>query len=180
MERQIEVHTERCILREMRASDAPFWYSFMNLAEVSKYLPDRIDSQEEMANILNWLVSNYDCDAGAVKRLTLSVNLSDQVDSPVGWVTFGPLPEDESLREIGYAIEPSHWGQGLATEAAHGLVAYVQEWISKERLFATVNRENVASIMVLQKIGMKLLGSTLGKLPKALPNHDLYEMVDKV
>ena len=178
MKRPIEVHTERCILREMRVSDAAFWYRFMNLGEVKRYVPDRIESEEQMIDILNWLVSNYDCDSLALKRLTLSVNLKDQADVPVGWVTFGPLPEDESLREIGYAIQPSHWGQGLATESARGLVGYVREWISKERLFATVDRGNVASIRVLEKIGMKRIGSTRDKLPEPLPNHHLYEMGD--
>ncbi len=178
MNRPIEVHTERCILCEMRASDAPFWLCLMNLPEVRRFLPDRIDSEEQMTYVLNWLVSNYDSDAAAVKRLTLSVNLKCQPDSPIGWVTFGPLPEDENLREVGYAIEPSHWGQGLATESVRGLVGYVRKWVSKERLFATVDRENPASIKVLQKIGMKRVGCADGKMPKPLPNHDLYEMVE--
>jgi RimJ/RimL family protein N-acetyltransferase len=148
----------------------------MNDPEVSKYLPDRIGSLEEMNSILTWLSSNYDMEATAVHRLTLSVNLKNQKGMPLGWVTFGPLPEDETLREIGYALDPSHWGQGLATEATQGLIAYLRNWISKDTLFATVDRDNVASINVLKKIGMKRTVAGLRIPANALTNHDIYEL----
>lgn len=60
--------------------------------------------------------------------------------------------------EIGYAIVPEHRGQGLATEAAIGLVDFAFEHIDVERVIAETLPSHAASIRVLEKCRFTCIG----------------------
>jgi RimJ/RimL family protein N-acetyltransferase len=60
---------------------------------------------------------------------------------------------------IGYALMPSEWGKGCATELLQAGVAYFFENFDKKQLFAITQPENIASEKVLAKVGFKLCGS---------------------
>lgn len=55
--------------------------------------------------------------------------------------------------EFGYTLARSHWGRGLATEAAGAALRYVFENLPVTEIAASVDSGNVASIRVLEKIG---------------------------
>jgi RimJ/RimL family protein N-acetyltransferase len=55
--------------------------------------------------------------------------------------------------EFGYTLARSHWGQGLATEAAAACLRYAFEQLRLPELLARVDSRNVASQRVLEKIG---------------------------
>jgi ribosomal-protein-alanine N-acetyltransferase len=57
--------------------------------------------------------------------------------------------------EIGWWLAPSHWGQGLATEAARHTLAYAFEVSNLERIVAIAQAANRDSIRVMEKIGMR-------------------------
>jgi len=65
------------------------------------------------------------------------------------------LSEDGSEAEIGYSLNPRYWNKGYATEAAKRLVAYLASELQVREIFATSRPENLASIHVLEKLGMK-------------------------
>lgn len=55
---------------------------------------------------------------------------------------------------FGYRILPEYWGQGFATEAALAILKYAEIVLKLEQLVATVFPQNIASVRVLEKIGM--------------------------
>ena len=55
--------------------------------------------------------------------------------------------------EFGYTLARTHWGQGLATEAATACLRYAFETLRLPELLASVDSRNVASQRVLEKIG---------------------------
>ncbi|WP_299341670.1 GNAT family N-acetyltransferase [uncultured Pseudoxanthomonas sp.] len=55
--------------------------------------------------------------------------------------------------DLGYALLPSHAGQGFAREAANAVIADAARRLGLVRLHAIVNPDNVASIGLLQKLG---------------------------
>lgn len=63
-------------------------------------------------------------------------------------------PELEDV-DIGYALLPKFWGCGLATEACAAVLAYARNHLQLKRLVAIVAPDNIASIRVLEKIGLK-------------------------
>jgi RimJ/RimL family protein N-acetyltransferase len=60
---------------------------------------------------------------------------------------------------IGYNVAPSHWGKGIATEAVDAALRYGFETLKLQRIFATADARNLASIRVLQKLGMRHEGT---------------------
>lgn len=55
-----------------------------------------------------------------------------------------------------YSISPSVWGCGLATESARRVLQYAFEELKLPYVMSTVDVPNLASIRVLEKMGMKL------------------------
>jgi RimJ/RimL family protein N-acetyltransferase len=58
--------------------------------------------------------------------------------------------------EIAYLLDKSFWGQGLATEAAKGILRYGFETLKLSRLICLIDPENIASQNVAKRIGMTL------------------------
>jgi ribosomal-protein-alanine N-acetyltransferase len=57
--------------------------------------------------------------------------------------------------EIGYILGRAAWGKGIATEAAHACLWYGFEHLGYEEIGAGAKRENVASLRVIEKLGMR-------------------------
>ncbi len=65
---------------------------------------------------------------------------------------------DRSVPEVGlyWAIAPAHQRHGYATEAGRALVDYAFSALGVHRLIATTTFDNVASIGVMRKLGMRI------------------------
>jgi RimJ/RimL family protein N-acetyltransferase len=61
---------------------------------------------------------------------------------------------EDGRREIGYWIDPQHWGRGIAS---HALQLFLLE-LGERPLTAHVAAHNVASIRVLEKAGFRRVG----------------------
>jgi RimJ/RimL family protein N-acetyltransferase len=57
--------------------------------------------------------------------------------------------------EIGYDFLSSYWNRGLATEAAGAVRDFAFEQLGLERVVSLIRPDNLASIRVAEKIGMK-------------------------
>lgn len=75
---------------------------------------------------------------------------------PVGVVNLQGL-NDTWMPQIGYYIETSVWGKGVATEAVRLALEYLRGK-GYHRCFTTVLENNLASRRVLEKNGFTLLG----------------------
>ena len=58
--------------------------------------------------------------------------------------------------EIGWAISDKYRNRGFATEAAQALVAYGFAEVGLARIVAFTEKDNYASLRVMQKIGMRV------------------------
>jgi RimJ/RimL family protein N-acetyltransferase len=57
--------------------------------------------------------------------------------------------------DIGYAFLPKFWSKGYAFEAAQAMKQYAQDELGLKRLVAVVDPENLPSIRLLEKLGMR-------------------------
>jgi RimJ/RimL family protein N-acetyltransferase len=57
--------------------------------------------------------------------------------------------------DVGYAFLPEHWGQGYASEVAGACLELGARRFGLKRIIGVVSEHNVASIRVLEKIGMR-------------------------
>jgi RimJ/RimL family protein N-acetyltransferase len=66
--------------------------------------------------------------------------------------------ENDGVAEIGWWLNPRHWGKGITTTAVKALIDEMFEHRDLERLWAPVMEPNVASARVAEKAGMLLEG----------------------
>jgi RimJ/RimL family protein N-acetyltransferase len=68
-----------------------------------------------------------------------------------------PTPQHSSIEaEIGWAISDKYRNRGFATEAAQALIAYGFAELGLARIVAFTEKDNSASLRVMQKIGMRV------------------------
>jgi RimJ/RimL family protein N-acetyltransferase len=70
----------------------------------------------------------------------------------------GIAPEGLNSTEFGlyWAVAPAHQRRGYATEAGRALIDYALGQLRLDRIVATTEEQNVASIGVMKKLGMRI------------------------
>ena len=61
--------------------------------------------------------------------------------------------------DVAYRLIPAHWGRGLATEVAKASVQFGFTNLGLKRIVGLAMPENIASIRVLEKAGLRYMGT---------------------
>ena len=77
----------------------------------------------------------------------------------VGDLAVHPTWEGRTV-EIGYTLDPAHWGKGFAVEAVEALVARLFADANVTRITGMLHPDNVASAQVLERTGFLFEGHT--------------------
>ena len=121
--------------------------------EIRKYFPEGVLTLEETKEELEWHKDGHP----KYPELGLWATIHKKTGKFIG--RCGLLPWDiEGAHEVevAYTIAQEYWGQGLASEAAHGILKYGFEQLHLARLICLIEPENIASQRVAEKIGMSL------------------------
>jgi RimJ/RimL family protein N-acetyltransferase len=70
------------------------------------------------------------------------------------------LTWDSRCTEIGYTLARAHWAKGYASEAVAAMIEHLFEDVGVTRVAGTLHPENVASAMVLERLGFSFEGHT--------------------
>lgn len=84
------------------------------------------------------------------------------------------LPEILPCLEVGWRLRTDRWGQGLATEAATAVIDWSVAVIGVDRLVSVISVDNVRSIRVAGKLGMRAERRTV--VPSTGRWVDVYEL----
>jgi RimJ/RimL family protein N-acetyltransferase len=151
--------TDRLIARDWRTADAPGAFAIYGRDEVMRWLGPQprvaVPSLEQMRVRLDAMAERaaIQPDYGL---WPLELRASGEL---VGAVLLQPLPDSEQV-EIGWHLNPDHWGHGYATEAARGAVELAFGARGLDRVVAVVDPDNVRSLAVCRRLGMAHLGQT--------------------
>jgi RimJ/RimL family protein N-acetyltransferase len=142
--------TERLLLKEFELSDANEMFDLNSDTDVIKFTGDKPFKNIEEAQAL---ITNYDqYEKYKMGRWTV---LAKQTNEYLGWCGL-KYHEDVKEVDIGFRFHQKYWGRGYATESAAACLKYGFENLNLNRIIGRVLKENMASIKVLEKIGMKL------------------------
>ena len=64
---------------------------------------------------------------------------------------------ENNFYELGYWIAEKYWGKGYATEAVYAFLKFVRNEYDYKNFKASVKLNNTASIVILEKIGFKII-----------------------
>jgi ribosomal-protein-alanine N-acetyltransferase len=144
------VKTERLLLEPWRSSD---WQVFRPIAtdvEVMRYINGGIPwTDEKIQSFVNKQVILYS-ERGFCRWKIIEPSTGDLIGfcGPGMW-------RDAEDPEIGWWLARSHWGRGLATEAARAALQDALERVQLKRIISIAMPENVASIGIMKKLGLK-------------------------
>jgi [ribosomal protein S5]-alanine N-acetyltransferase len=145
--------TPRLILRQFTLADAPSILSLNGDPQVLKYLHEpTLKTVEDATKILQDIIlPQYQNNLG---RWAIHVKGSNEF---IGWCGLKYRPELDEI-DLGYRLLQKAWGKGYATEAAQHTLDYGFSELKLKLITGRAHIENLASIKVLEKIGMNFIG----------------------
>ena len=145
------LETKRLTLRHLVPEDLDALWSLYSNPEITKYIPDAPRSYEEAREEMEWFMHGHP----KHPELGLWATIYKETGEFIGRCGLLPSTIDGQKEvEVAYTIVQEFWGQGLATEAAKGIVQYGFENLHLVRLICLIEQENQASIKVAKNIGM--------------------------
>jgi ribosomal-protein-alanine N-acetyltransferase len=168
---QVEMRTERLILRAFRTEDAKDVQRLAGDREVARTTlniphPYKDGMAEE------WIATH----AGSLEDGT---NLVYAIVEAEGNQLLGAINvainQKHRRGNFGYWIGRSFWGRGFCTEAAGALLACCFDQLGLHRVHAHYLAGNLASGRVMEKIGMKQEGCLREHIEKDGKMHDVIE-----
>ena len=147
------IATERLILRRWRQADAAAHRALVTDPRVVATLggPPPADRSTEVVERQNRFADETGSCFWAVEHRATGAF--------IGWCGVKPGPEGTptaGLPEIGWALAPVWWGQGLAREAAEASLAH--GWaIGLDRVYAITTSGNTRSWSLMERLGMARL-----------------------
>lgn len=149
----LPVRTERLTLRLFTPDDVDDMAAYQGLDEVARYLYRPPRSWQECAEVIERVSagSRWEADGDA---LVLAVQPRGE-PGVVGEIVLRLQSVTARQVEIGWVLNPTHQGRGYATEAATATAALAFERLGAHRLFARLDVENVGSIRICERLGMR-------------------------
>lgn len=144
------LETEKITLRPINSADAQNLCDLNSDPEVMRYL----DDEPDMKSVLPMIVARNE---RYHNQLGLFAAIEKATGEFIGWFILRPdreTPDDTTNLEIGYRLKRKFWGKGIASEISHKLVKKAVSDFKAIRIYGEAMKENLASIRVLEKIGL--------------------------
>jgi RimJ/RimL family protein N-acetyltransferase len=153
------LETTRLILRQLTEGDVDNLFILNSDPEVMRYLTGgRPTPREEIRDqIIPFHLAVY----GRLDRLGTWAAESTATGEFLGWFHFRPGPDSDITNiDLGYRLRRPAWNKGYATEGSRALIDLGFTELGVERVFAHTMTLNAASRRVLEKCGLRLVGTT--------------------
>lgn len=145
-----EIVTDRMILRMFTMNDVDALALICSNPQVMKYIGlacqpiSREEIEEALVSILNhWNKNGFG-------RLAVVDKESNKL------IGYAGLRSHEGTAELVYLLDEPYWNKGVATEISRAIIKFGFEVNNFPRIIAMTRPENLASIRVMEKVGMKL------------------------
>ena len=147
----IILQTPRLTLRHLELGDLDELCRLYSDPEVRRYIPEGVLTRAQTRAELDWHLHGHP----DTPEIGLWATIERSGGAFIG--RCGLLPwtlEGHAEIEVAYMITRSHWGRGLATEAAAAIAAHAFTNLHLARVISSVMPGNTASERVATKIGM--------------------------
>jgi [ribosomal protein S5]-alanine N-acetyltransferase len=92
-------------------------------------------------------------------KTTYELGIFDnEQDTFIGVISLRTIDFNYQNAEIGYWLVKEFWKKGYATEAAELIIEYAFEKLDLYRIYATLEKDNVSSLSLLNRLGFEVEG----------------------
>src|SRR5438477_9963515 len=145
------LETDRLLLREYVEDDAEALFRLNSDPDVLRFVPDKrlLNIEQARQMLIDHPIADYRRH-GFGRGACILKSTGEQIG-------LAGLKYVDELGEVdvAYRLMPRYWGQGLATELALASVRYGFAALGLKRIIGLVMPENIASLRVLEKIGLR-------------------------
>jgi ribosomal-protein-alanine N-acetyltransferase len=145
------LETKRLTIRHLEMGDLDALYRLYRDPQIRAHFPDGTRTLDETREELEWFLHGNHAPA----ELGLWATVERSTGAFLG--RCGLLPwniDGQPEVELAYLIDKSRWGEGLATEAARGIIQHARTELKLQRLICLIMPGNAASVAVATKVGM--------------------------
>jgi len=147
----VRLETERLVLRRWRADDIEPLAAILLHPDVLAWIGRAGGNRDDVARA----IERYDrhWEAHGFGRLAVVDRTTGELVGRAGVMRQPDWKATPCKDEIGWAIAPSRWGDGIATEAASAALRDVFDRAGLERVVSFALPANAASLRVMAKLG---------------------------
>lgn len=146
----LEIETARLLLRPLAPEDLDAIHRIWTDPEVRRYL---WDGQEVSGAVVADAISES-ARSFEERGFGLWTSIHKESNELIGFCGFWRF-EGGTNFELAYGLATTWWGKGLATEAARATIRYGFEKLGLDRITASADTPNAASLRVMENAGMK-------------------------
>lgn len=150
-----KMKTDRLYLRDFQEDDWGAVHKYASLEQVSRNQPWGPNTIEETKAFVEEALA--DSKKTPRTRYIFAIVLKEH-EELIGAVEINIRSAANKSGEIGYIVNPDHWGKGVATEAASLMIGFGFNGLKLHRIYATCAPGNEGSLKVLEKLGMHFEG----------------------
>ncbi len=149
------LETERLLMREFVEADWQAVFAYQSDPLYLRYYDWTPRSQTDTREFVQMFITQQKEQPRTKFQLAVVLKQENQLIGNCGIRVNNP-----QLREanIGYEIDSRYWRKGYATEAARAILKFGFEELGMHRIWSWCVAENIASVRVLEKIGMRREG----------------------
>ena len=149
-QKNITLQTDRLLLRKIQPCDAMDMYEYACRPETSEYLTWE---KHPYYSYTVELISFFQREYAQGRYFDFAVVLKDE-NKMVGTVGFTSFDDKNRTAEVGYVINPSYHGRGIAPEALSVVINFAFCELGINRVEAKYIVGNTPSLRVMEKCGM--------------------------
>ncbi len=154
----LPLHTERLLLRDFEEADWEAVYCYASDPEVTRFMVWGPNTEEDTREYIQHKLAAQQADPRTSFSLAVVLKAEDVL---IGSCALTVSRPEKHAAYIGYCLNRDYWGQGYATEAVQAIIGLGFLQLHLHRIFATCDPHNVASLRVLEKLGMRREGRLL-------------------
>lgn len=144
------LETERLVLRALVPGDAAAIFAYASDPKVARYMAwEAHRSIQDAEAFLDLTMSRYE--SGDAPDWGIVYKGDGRL---VGTSGFVEREREHARAEVGYVLDRSYWGRGLAAEALGAMISFGFTRMGLNRIEARCIAENTASARVMEKAGM--------------------------
>lgn len=144
------MHTKRLTIRPFKYEDINDVHEYASNPEITKYMLFGPNTYEDSMNFVHLIIDTWYKEI-PLKHYEMIVELQGHV---IGAVSIH-LTDDLTEGEMGWILKKEYWNQGYITEAAKALKEFAIMELKVKRITAHCDSRNIASMKVMEKIGLK-------------------------
>lgn len=143
------LRAERVLLRRLEFGDASFVIELLNEPSFREFIGDKaVRSADDARRYLaEGPIASYESHGFG---LLMVCSLAGE--TPLGMCGL-VAREGFDDPDLGFAFLRRHWSKGYALEAARAVMNYAEKELHLDRVIAMADRENLASVNLLDKLG---------------------------